>query len=109
MLGLALPAHAAPAAPNMVRRTCAADELSHYTDLGALAPAPQVQTVLVLTDPNAAGERRLLAAQAAGRANFVTAAEWDAAFGVPQATYDTAVTFATAHGLSVTSTTGSRD
>jgi pseudomonalisin len=99
-LGIAVPAHAA--SPSMVRLSSAADDLSSYTDVGALAAGTRVQTALVLADPNVAGEQKLLADQEAGTAGYVTPATYNAVFGVPASTFDAAQAFATAHGLTVT-------
>ena len=92
------------------------DVLPHlltYTDLGPADPAKQLQVDVTIARPDPAAEQAAYEAMYTEGSptyhQFLSPAQFDARFGVPQATYDAVRDFATAQGLSVASAPGSRD
>ncbi|HET7386145.1 MAG TPA: S53 family peptidase [Nocardioidaceae bacterium] len=107
-------APASTAASSSVR--LAGDVLPHlsgYTDLGPTPSGKHVQLDVTIARPNPAGEqalyRQLYTPGSPSYHDFPTPAEFDDRFGVDQATFDAVRSFATAHGMSLASSTGSRD
>ena len=88
-------------------------QLSTYRDLGLTDPAKKIQVDVTIARPNPAGEQaRYEAMYTKGSPyyhQFLTPAQFNAQFGVSPATYSAVRDFATAHGLTVASSPGSRD
>ena len=106
---------AAPAAAASTTRL-AGDVLSNlatFEDLGATDTARHVQLDVTIARPNPAGEqalyRSLYTPGSADYRNFLTPADFDARFGVATTTFNAVSTFTTGHGLTLTSSPGSRD
>jgi subtilase family serine protease len=122
-IGVAVPAAAASAAPvhGAVRHdtslTAFSSQLlsgiSSFTDLGAVDPAQQIEVDISLARPDAAGEQAYVTAEyTPGNPlyhQFLTPATFAAKFGVAQSTYDEALAYGTAHGMSLLSSTPARD
>lgn len=87
--------------------------LSAYRDLGPTAAGRHVQVDVTIARPHPAAEQALhTALYTRGSSqyhHFLTTAQFDRRFGVGAARFDAVRWFATAHGLTVASTTGSRD
>lgn len=87
--------------------------LSGFTDLGQTAPTRHLQVDVSIARPHPAAERAFYTAlytKGSGQYHhFLTPAQFDQRFGVGPARFAAVRRFATAHGLSVTRATGSRD
>ncbi|HXA30571.1 MAG TPA: S53 family peptidase [Candidatus Angelobacter sp.] len=79
--------------------------LGNATRLQALPTSQKIQVGVALTDPNAAAEQAAAAAvydpASPAYHQFFTPAQWQASFGLPQATYSGVVSQLTAQGLRV--------
>ena len=111
-LGLAA---AAPAGATATMRLSAdvLPALASYADLGPTDASRHIQVDVTIARPNPAGEQAAYAAMYtpgnSSYRHFLTPAQFDAQFGVPQATFDAVRAFATADGLTVASAPDSRD
>ncbi len=108
-------AEAAPAgATSLIRlRGDVVPKLVSYTDLGASAQTERIQVDVSIARPNPAAEQAAFAAMYTPGSptfhHFLTPAQFDAQYGVAQATFEAVRAFATAHGLTVANATGSRE
>ncbi len=88
-------------------------QLATYTDLGTTDPARHVQVDVTIARPDPAGEQAAYEAMytpgSPSYHHFLSPSQFNARFGVPQATYDAVRNFATAQGLTVAASPGSRD
>jgi pseudomonalisin len=82
-------------------------------DLGATSTSRHIQVDITLARPHPAAENayyRAVYTRGSGRYHhFLSPAQFDARFGVTRTRFDAVRSFATAHGLTLTSSTGSRD
>lgn len=111
---VALTAGTATAATPTVRLTGdVLKPLISRPDLGATSASRHIQVDITLGRPKSAAENayyRALYTKGSGQYHhFLTPAQFDARFGVGQARFDAVRRFATAHGLTVAGSTGSRD
>jgi subtilase family serine protease len=109
-----LDAGTAAAATPTVR--LAGDVVSHlltHRDLGPTSTSRQIQLDVTIARPNPAAEQAYYSALytkgSADYHQFLTPAQFDARFGVAKSNFDAVRNYATAHGLTVASSTGSRD
>ncbi len=88
-------------------------QLHTWTDLGPTSTSRQIQLDITIARPDTAAEsayyNALYTKGSSDYHQFLTPAQFDARFGVSQANFDAVRNFATAHGLTVASSTGSRD
>ncbi|HEY8300964.1 MAG TPA: S53 family peptidase [Jatrophihabitans sp.] len=87
--------------------------LSTYRDLGPTSPTRHVQVDIAIARPHPQAERAFYAAlytRGSGQYHqFLTPAQFDRRFGVEASRFAAVRSFATAHGLTVSRATGSRD
>lgn len=87
--------------------------LSHDKDLGATASGHRVEVGITLARPHAAAEaafeRALYTKGTPQYHHFLTPAQFDARFGVPQSDYSTVRSWATRQGMHVETAVGSHD
>ena len=107
---------AAPAAASASTIQLSGDvlpQLASYTKLGSTSPSKHIQVDVTIARPNPAGEQALYEAMytkgSPSYHQFLTPSQFDAQFGVAQSTFDSVLTFATAHGLTLTSAPASRE
>lgn len=106
-------APAAASAPTVVLTNDVLSGLSQATVLGHTSPDTKVEVGITLTRPHPAQEAEfkhgLYTKGSPTYHQFLTPAQFDAKFGVPQATFDAVKSWATRDGLTVAASPDSRD
>lgn len=113
VVGIAAAPTAGAATPTVRLANDVLPGLAHAHDLGATSGSRHVQLDISIARPHPAAEQSLYRAMytpgSAQYHHFLTPTQFDDRFGVPSATFTAVKQYATAHGLTLTSATGSRD
>ena len=87
--------------------------LAHAARLGAAAPSQRMEIGVGLTDPHAAAEQALIAAQqnpaSPQYGQFLTPAQYDSRFGVSSSSFARTLSWLRGGGARIVSTSGARD